>query len=210
MRPQVLVGLAVLAAACRRDEAPTPTPTSAQADAAPVAAARPTGTALVREACLSCHGEELLAQQRLPREKWAATVKKMAGWGASLEPADTDTLVDHLAALYGPDAGPWEPPSMDAKVAAEALAPLDDGPLAGGDPSRGRAVYAERCASCHGPEALGLPALGLALVDKPILSRAPDLAAVVRKGRGRMPALPMLGDREVGDLVAHLRSLRAP
>lgn len=210
----VLVLVAGLALACSKPQ-PGGAPDAAALAPAALADAGPApsglgGAEIARTGCLSCHAEELLAQQRLPREKWAATVKKMIGWGAAVEAGDVDVLVDHLATRYGPDAGEWSPRMIGAEAARAALEPEGDGPFAGGDATHGKALFAERCASCHGPEARGLPALGLNLVERPVLDRASVLATTVRKGRGRMPPMPDATDRELADVVAHLRTLRVP
>lgn len=211
---RALACAALLGAACDRAPATGPTELPAGDALAPAAAdagsaaPRADGPALVRAACLSCHGEQLLAQQRLPKERWAATVKKMVGWGAALQPADSEVLVAHLASRYGPEAGPFAPALVPAERAAAALAPQAD--EAAGAAARGARLFAERCASCHGADARGLPALGLNLVERPLLYRAADVAAVVRGGRGSMPAQPATSAAELADLLAHLRTLRLP
>ncbi len=197
--------IAMVALGCSRA---TPPPPPASVDASASAAPPPDGKTIVSGACLSCHSDEMLAQQRLPKEKWAATVKKMAGWGANLDPSDTETLVTYLAESYGPDAGPWEPEEITASAAKSALSPQDDGPFAAGSAANGKALFLARCAACHGPEARGL--VGVNLVERPILYRAAELAATVRRGRGKMAPLPDTTDREIADLLAHLRSLRVP
>lgn len=206
--------IAVLAVACTKPTATTSEADASVATSAPDASAAPpvSGREVATRSCLPCHGEEMLAQQRLPREKWAAEVKKMVGWGAAVEPSETEALVDHLAASYGPDAGPWEPKLVSAESAAQALAPedADAGAFASGDAAQGARLFAERCASCHGPEARGLPALGIALADRPVLGRASVVASTVRGGRGKMPPMPATTDREIADILAHLRTLRAP
>jgi cytochrome c oxidase cbb3-type subunit 3 len=179
------------------------------ADAAPRSSGA-TGPQLVTQACLACHSEEILAQQRLPRDRWGAEVKKMVGWGAAVSPGDVDVLADHLAALYGPDAGAWEPRMIAGGRARAALEPEDDGPLAHGDAAHGNVLFAERCASCHGTEARGLPALGVNLVERPVLGRAAVVLATVRGGRGLMPPMPTTTEEDARDLVAHLRTLRVP
>lgn len=77
------------------------------------------------------------------------------------------------------------------------------------DPTKGGALYATHCALCHGPR------------GDPIWPGAPDfrrpgallktdaqLVALLRQGRGAMPAyLGVLRDRELYDLLAHLRTL---
>jgi cytochrome c oxidase cbb3-type subunit 3 len=187
-----------------------PAPPSPAIDAAPIgsAAAPVDGGALVTTACLSCHTEEMLAQQRLPKEKWASTVKKMTGWGANLDPPDTDALVTYLSSRYGPDAAPWTPATIAAADATGALEAVADGAYAGGDPASGAKLFGSRCAACHGVDARG--GIGVNLVERPLLYRADYVATTVRKGRGKMVPLPTTTDREVADIVAHLRTLRVP
>jgi mono/diheme cytochrome c family protein len=149
----------------------------------------------------------MLAQQRLPREKWAAEVKKMVGWGANLEAADVEPLVAWLAESYGPDAGAWEPKRVTSEEAAAELALEDDGSYAPGDYDRGMALFVDRCAACHGTDARGH--IGVALVERPILYRASRLAEIVRRGKGKM--LPIKAtDAEIADILVYLRRLRLP
>lgn len=193
------------------DAAVTSTGTAAAADAAPPVVTARTGLspeegrALVKGACLSCHSEEMLAQQRLTEAQWTKTVTKMVGWGANLEPNDTAPLTAWLAATYGPDAGPYTAAPIDVDAAAAEIAPLPDGPYANGDPERGRAIYTDKCSGCHGPEARGH--IGVLLVDRPFLYRAASFAETVRRGRGKMMPIAMT-DAELADVLAHLRRLR--
>jgi mono/diheme cytochrome c family protein len=162
------------------------------------------GRALLTSACLSCHSEEMIAQQRLTPAQWSKVVTKMVGWGANLAPDESEPLATWLATTYGTDAGPWEPQPLSAAAATAELVPLTDGPFANGDPERGHALYMDRCAACHGPEARGQ--LGVRLIDRPLLRRASEVAETVRRGRGKMPPLA-LADGEIADLLAHLRRL---
>jgi hypothetical protein len=155
--------------------------------------------------CLQCHDEPMLQQQRLTAKQWAAVIKKMIGWGAPTEPENVEALVAYLAAHYGPDAGLYVTPELDAARAAAAFAPLPDGKFADGNVKKGRMLYAQACASCHGADAHGSPT-GMNLADRPLLWRAPEIAAIVKKGRGRMPAFP-LGDAQIAGLIAYLRTL---
>src|SRR5262249_19047420 len=140
--------------------------------------------ALVRNACLSCHSEEMLAQQRLTHAQWGTVVTKMIGWGANLEPVDTVPLTDWLAATYGLDAGTYSAASIGPLEAANETRPLPDGNFANGDRERGHVLYADRCSGCHGADARGH--IGVLLVDRPILYRATAFAETVRRGRGKM------------------------
>ena len=165
------------------------------------------GHALVVGACLSCHSEHMLAQQRLTQAQWAKVVTKMVGWGATLEPAQVAPLVAYLSASYSPDAGHYEPETATAAEAVAELGPSGDDPLPPGDAVRGRPVYVDKCSGCHGNDARGH--IGVALIDRPFLYRAADFARTVRRGRGKM--LPLaLSDAEISDVLAHLRALRNP
>src|SRR5262249_19767149 len=105
---------------------------------------------------------------------------------------------------YGPDAGPYVPASIDVDAAAAEIAPLPDGPYAGGDPERGRALYIDKCSGCHGPEARGH--IGVRLVDRPFPYRAENVANALPRGRGKMPPM-VVSDAEIADILAHLRRL---
>lgn len=201
MKARLALAALVAVAACKKEP---PKEHAAAADAAPAPPAKD-GRAIAAGACMSCHSEEMLAQQRLPREKWAATVKKMSGWGANLDPGDEGALVAWLAATYGPDAGPWEPARIGAAAATAEVAPAEDAAYANGDPERGKALFTERCAPCHGPDARGR--IGTNLVERPVLYRPRTFAETVRRGRGKMTPIAAT-DREIADVVAHLRRLR--
>jgi cytochrome c553 len=58
--------------------------------------------ALYKRACLTCHEDDLIESQRLPRAGWVREVDKMIRWGANVAPTDKDALVDYLAARYPP------------------------------------------------------------------------------------------------------------
>jgi mono/diheme cytochrome c family protein len=182
---------------------------SVSADAsASASASLDDGKTLVAQACLSCHTEHMLSQQRLTQAQWTKTVTKMVGWGALLDASEVAPVVAYLSASYGPDAGPVEVENVRADDALAELAPTPDDPIPAGDADKGKATFLEKCAGCHGQDARG-GTLGVLLVDRPLLYRASELARTVRKGRGRMPPIRMT-DAELGDVLAHLRRLRTP
>ena len=78
------------------------------------------------------------------------------------------------------------------------------------DVHRGADLYRQHCVSCHGPG--GRPALpGAPDLTRPAALLKPDpvLAATLRGGRGGMPAYGgVLKERELYDVVAHLRTLK--
>jgi hypothetical protein len=55
-----------------------------------------------RSACLPCHNEEIIMQQRLTRVQWEREVDKMVRWGAKVDAPDRGPIVDYLLKLYGP------------------------------------------------------------------------------------------------------------
>ena len=69
---------------------------------APLAAPDPAapGEAVFKRACLSCHGADLIEQQRLSPTGWTREVEKMMRWGAAVSEADKAALVDYLAGRY--------------------------------------------------------------------------------------------------------------
>jgi sulfite oxidase len=55
-----------------------------------------------KAACLICHDEHMMRQQRLTRAQWDREVTKMTGWGAVLTPEQRNGLLDYLSASYKP------------------------------------------------------------------------------------------------------------
>jgi mono/diheme cytochrome c family protein len=215
MRARVAIALAVLGA-CRREPPPAPAPAAAPArppdarsgaaDVSLSAAERAEAEVLVAAACVGCHGQGMLAQQRLTVKQWETVIKKMQAWGSPLDAAHAGSAARFLAERHAPDGPPNAAASVPPAQAARALEPLPDGPLAGGDATAGKVVYGRSCAACHGADARGGP-LGVNLVDRLILWRAPELLAVVQQGRGRMPGFP-LPERDVASVMAYLRGVR--
>lgn len=83
-------------------------------------------------------------------------------------------------------------------------------PVQAADVQHGAALYRQHCALCHGPA--GRPALpGTPDLSRPAALLQPDLSllAGIRNGRGAMPAYQgVLRDRDILDIVAHMRNLR--
>lgn len=83
-------------------------------------------------------------------------------------------------------------------------------PARAGDTGRGAELYRQHCAQCHG--ASGRPVLpGTPDLSRPTALLKPDPALLqsIRQGRGAMPGYQgQLRDREILDIVTHLRLLR--
>ena len=77
-----------------------------------VTADLPSGTmqAKATATCLECHEARIILQQRLSKAAWTKEVEKMTKWGATVDPADRDALIDYLSENFGPDRPAYEPP----------------------------------------------------------------------------------------------------
>ncbi len=60
--------------------------------------------------CLECHEARIILQQRLSKPAWTKEVDKMTKWGAVVDPADRDALIDYLTANFSPDKPAYQPP----------------------------------------------------------------------------------------------------
>jgi len=71
----------------------------------------PVGTmqAKATTACLECHEARIILQQRLSKAAWTKEVDKMMKWGAVVDPADRDALIDYLSANFSPDKPAYTP-----------------------------------------------------------------------------------------------------
>lgn len=74
-------------------------------DATPLvqpAATRTSQPVAFKNACLACHDEDVVQQQRLTRAQWESELNKMIGWGARVGEEDRQSVLDYLVRSYGP------------------------------------------------------------------------------------------------------------
>lgn len=71
----------------------------------PAAAQLPPGAmqAKATTSCLECHEARIILQQRLSKTAWTKEVDKMMKWGAVVDPADRDALIEYLSSNFGVD-----------------------------------------------------------------------------------------------------------
>src|SRR5205807_1870332 len=50
-----------------------------------------------KQACLPCHGEDVIQQQKLTRAQWQREVDKMVRWGAQVKDADREGILRYLS-----------------------------------------------------------------------------------------------------------------
>jgi len=95
--------IALLALASISAQAQKPATPTADLPAGPMQAKATT-------ACLECHEARIILQQRLTKGAWTKEVDKMMKWGALVDPADRDALIDYLTTNFSPDKPPYDPP----------------------------------------------------------------------------------------------------
>ncbi len=73
----------------------------------------------------------------------------------------------------------------------------------------GGAVYSSLCAACHGPQGEGRGSFP-ALAENPVAGDEAQVQAVIRSGKGVMPAFAQLSDEEVTALSDYVRATWGP
>ena len=71
-------------------------------------------------ACTECHEARIILQQRLSKPAWTKEVDKMIKWGALVDPADRDALIDYLSTNFSPEKPAYEPPKTSGAKAGKA------------------------------------------------------------------------------------------
>jgi len=157
---------------------------------------------LLAARCAVCHSTDLIWQQRLPRDRWEATVEKMVHWGAQVDQAEAAVLVAYLSTTLHPQAGPVvAPPVMRPSGPVAGAAPAKAGVAA-----RGAELYRQNCLPCHGEAAQG--GVGPKLAGNVILTRDAQFSETVRSGRGAMPPWgAVLKPQDIADIQAWLKTL---
>ena len=56
----------------------------------------------VKGACIGCHGEDMIAGQKLTRPQWEREIDKMTRWGAPVKPEDRGAIIEFLLSHFGP------------------------------------------------------------------------------------------------------------
>lgn len=164
----------------------------------------PRAEGLIIARCSVCHSADLIAQQRLPRARWEATVEKMLHWGAELSNDEAQLLMRYLAARYHPGAPDHLPPLEHEIGKAEPLKQGSEaqGPITG-VASRGAGIFEHNCQACHGAGAVG--GMGPRLAKNPILKHEDVFWETVLYGRGPMPAWgSVLTQQDIADLYSWL------
>ena len=137
-------------------------------------------------ACTSCH--------------------EKGGPGIPQFPANHQGRTDDIcSACHSPASGTPEATSTTEPTAE----PTGGAPAVAGDAAKGQVLFTANCAICHGPNGEGTAIAPEALNNAAFLGEVTDgdLTTTIRMGvAGRMPPSPKLGDQDILDLIALLRS----
>lgn len=157
--------------------------------------------------CSVCHSQDLVLQQRLPRDRWEATVDKMVHWGAQLDKEEAALLTTYLATYFHPEAGPVVSlPAAPSAQADQVGQESGAGAAPGGAAARGASLYKQNCLPCHGETGNG--GVGPKLARNPILAQADRFRTTVSQGRGAMPPWgAVLRPQDIADIHAWLNTL---
>jgi mono/diheme cytochrome c family protein len=186
-----------------------------------------TGEEIYRQYCFACHGEGTYG-------RWDKTFKRFipAIRGISLLATATPKYLETNISKGRPGTQmpSWEPQA--GGLQAEEIAAVQGFLRAGltappattaapgvarGDAARGATLFHRNCAGCHGPMGRGglAPEIGNPTFD--LAASDEFIVATIRNGRKeaampsfQRPGATGLGDNEVGDLLAYIRSLNAP
>jgi hypothetical protein len=72
-------------------------PPAAPAEPPPSEAASPQA---YRAACMGCHDQHMMQQQRLTPAQWDREINKMTGWGANVKAEDREEILNYLSNAY--------------------------------------------------------------------------------------------------------------
>jgi len=76
-------------------------------------------------------------------------------------------------------------------------------------PTPGAALYTQQCALCHGADRAGNPPAFPSLLGVTLRLSSAQVAQILARGRGRMPAFPAIGPAQLAQLLDYLRTGRA-
>lgn len=176
----------------------------------------PDGKALYGQYCASCHDTGLHTRWDKKLARFVPAIRN----AAFLRAEDDECLLENIREGrpgtrmpgWGPKAGGLSDREVTALVAylreSAPAAPLAPAPSRG-SVDRGKVLFNQQCAGCHGSDGKGLIAPALA---NPVFQTAATdafIAHTIRAGRENtpMPAFGRAGfeDRDIGDLLAFVR-----
>jgi mono/diheme cytochrome c family protein len=115
------------------------------------------GKDTVERICGGCHSPNMVLGHGMTREQWSNTVSQMIARGAKGTPAEFNEVIDYLAKNLPPGGAASKTAANHPRTRRRFPAgPADAPPVDPAAAARGKALFAEQCASCHGPLARGI------------------------------------------------------
>lgn len=169
--------------------------------------AKEMGNRLFLTYCAQCHGSDARGAKGFPNladNDWM--------WGGTPDAIKSTITMGHDAVMTPKGTKPDMDDQQVKDVVAYVRSLSGLSSKMGGDVERGKALFPEACAACHGADAKGMQAAGYPnLTDKVWLygSQEVDMIETVTKGRiNRMPAFgDFLGEAKVHLLSAYVWGL---
>ena len=166
------------------------------------------GEQVYRQQCAVCHGLDRTGSppsfpslidlnKHMPDEKVAQTVRQGVGRMPSFPNVNEQKMNALLEYLHTPARAAADKKEM----ASDAQQPA---PRAHEEDTAGRAVYANRCAICHGDNREGIPPSFPMLIGLGARMSADQTTQLIHIGKGRMPPLPDLKGQELESLLRYL------
>jgi glucose dehydrogenase len=174
----------------------------------PVGQSANPGERVYREQCAVCHGLDRSGSppafpslvdiaKRLPDEKIAQTVKQGIGRMPSFPNVNERSMGELLEFLRTPAKAAGDKKELASKTPEPALQTHEED-------TPGRAVYANRCAICHGDNREGIPPSFPMLIGLGARMSAAQTAEFIHTGKGRMPPMPYVKGPELDSLLRYL------
>lgn len=157
--------------------------------------------------CASCHGADLLGSANGPTLLGVGAAALDFQLMTGRMPADVPWIeIGHRGAQL--------PPDTIAAIEAYVLSIDSSGPpipevVAGGDLTRGRALYEQNCEHCHGVDAGGAAIGGAQWAPTLRDTSITQVAEAIRVGPGEMPQFGerQLGPRALDDVASYVSEL---
>lgn len=161
------------------------------------------GANLVYAKCRTCHDLQYVVDAKgLVPAQWRAVIASMHDYGLTATKEEDAALLQYLGTYLGPTPPPGTAPAASTADAAD-----------------GGAIYAQNCATCHGPKGRGQPGAFPPLAGNPDLVRDDGTfpASVVLHGmdgaidvagstyNSPMPPFGHLSNAEVAAVVNYVR-----
>lgn len=141
--------------------------------------------------------------------------QRMPSWsedyGGPLRDDQVEDLTQFVLNWQGPqpEGVRGEAIERPSEPTAEATPAEPEGPVGEGDPAKGEQIFAQNCASCHGPDAAG-GSLGPTLISAEVAANDDDFFRETiingRTGTAMPPWGNVLSGQDVADVISFLRS----